>query len=267
MINVNSSWPLYSTTYYPMLRYRKYDGVPIYQNCEFVANIKLTVNNNPHFAKIYIKLDENNHIIKELENNNKEITWEIIEDDTYYILVVKSRTSNSVDYIQIKLENYRNRGFVELLNYKEPINIENYNIIPKESIVPFINSSCTPLKYKYIGDVTVYNQQYNITKFMIVQTSLERNSILYAEFILRIINGTPTLILLSHSDDFQNTLINIHVVKDGSKIKLYWENKYSTITNKIIIKQLFDINSSQNSFIFDNTQEPIDDLTPTISLL
>ena len=213
-----SSWPIYGTTYYPMLQYRKYDNIPIYENCEFVAVIKETIHDIPYFAKVYIKLNNTTHIVKELENNENMIEWEVIENGDFYQLVVKGKSSDSKDFIQIKLENYRNRGFVELLNYKEPISISNYTIVEKISLVDFIRSGCSASSYKYFGSVTVYNQQYNVSKFIVLQEDTQRDSILYGEFILRVINGTPVLILGSHSNDFTSSLINIHAVKDGSNI-------------------------------------------------
>lgn len=265
--DICSSWSLYSTIYYPMLQYRKYDGTPIYENCEFIAIIKETINNIPYFAKIYIKLNENTHIIKELENYNKMIDWEVIENGDFYQLVVKGKTSTSNDYIQVKLENYRNRGFVELLNYKEPFSIDGYTKVIKTPLVEFIRSGCAALSYKYFGSVTVYNQQYNISKFIVLQEDTQRNTILYAEFILRVINGTPILILGTHSSDFTTSYINIHAVKEGAIIKLYWQNLYSSITNHILIKKLVDMNSSSNEFTLDNSENSISSLTPTVSLL
>ena len=261
-----SSWPVFSTNYYPMLKYRKYDDVPINENCEFIAIIKITVNNIPYFAKIYIKYNENVHIVKELKNDYNKINWEIVEIDNYFILVVKGSTTSNNDYIQIKLENYRNIGFVELLNYKNPINIDTYEKVNKLFDLKYILSSCAALKYKKLGNVTVYNQQYSITKFFIIQNDLQRDSELYGEFILRIINGKPIFVLGSHSEDFNISLINFHIVNNNNNFELYWQNNYSSITNKINVEKLIDINSSSNYFTLENIQESIDSITPTISL-
>lgn len=264
---INSSWPLYSTNYYPMLRYRKYDNIPIYENCEFTATVKITINDIPYFCDIYVKYNETTHVIKQLRNDKNMIDWEIIENGEYFVLMVKGLTTNSKDYIQVDLNNYRNIGFVELLNYKEPYSIGSYTKMPKLIEVDYIKSGAEALKFKKIGEVIVYNQQYNISKFIVLQNDVQRTSVLYGEFILRVINGTPVFILGEHSADFTSSLINIHAVKNGSTIELYWENKYSSITNRINIIKVFDMNSSHNYFNIENITEMTDSLDPTISLL